>query len=329
LARGKVAVVGAGVMGLATARALARAGVDVVVHEQFGVGDPRASSYGRSRVYRLAYPDPHWVQFAQEAVAGWRRLEAEAGETILQENGMIEVVHDLEQSSTAALGACGVQCERLEPREAERRFPIRVPPGSIAVVQPDAGFVRADRALAAFARGVKIHVRTRVDSPDELDAEVVVVTAGPWVNRLADPPLDVKVTSETVAYFHIEDPRPVPSVITFKPDGPHDVYALADPLHGIKAGCHFCGPEVDPDEPRTPDAATVDHIAEIVSSIFPSADAEPVDAEACLYTTTPDESFVLERRGRVVIGSACSGHAFKFAPAVGERLAKLVLEALD
>jgi sarcosine oxidase len=40
---------------------------------------------------------------------------------------------------------------------------------------------------------------------------------------------------------------------------------------------------------------------------------------------TSDESFVLERRGRVVVGSACSGHGFKFAPAVGRRLADLAL----
>ena len=35
-----------------------------------------------------------------------------------------------------------------------------------------------------------------------------------------------------------------------------------------------------------------------------------------MYTTTADEHFILERRGRVVIGSPCSGHGFKFAPAI-------------
>jgi sarcosine oxidase len=44
-----------------------------------------------------------------------------------------------------------------------------------------------------------------------------------------------------------------------------------------------------------------------------------------VYTSTADESFVLERRGRVVVCSACSGHGFKFAPAVGRRLADLAL----
>ena len=48
--------------------------------------------------------------------------------------------------------------------------------------------------------------------------------------------------------------------------------------------------------------------------------------EACLYTNSPDERFVLERRGRIVVGSACNGHGFQFAPQTGERLAQLALE---
>ena len=325
----EVAVVGGGVVGLATARALARTGREVVVHERFRLGHGRGSSHGRSRIYRLAYDDPEWVRFAKEAVARWRALEAETGETLLEPNGLIEVVRDIGESSASALEKCGVEWERLDADEAESRFPVRVPGGFFAVVQPDAGIVRADRALAAFASGLEIREESSVESLDELDAAAVVVAAGPWVNRFADPPLDVKVTRETVAYFRVADPRPVPSVVTFKPEGGHDVYALADPVHGIKAGCHHSGLEVDPDETGPPDPQTVAHIAEKVARIFPTADPAPVEAETCLYTTTSDESFVLERRGRVVIGSACSGHGFKFAPAVGERLARLALEALD
>ena len=55
----EVAVVGAGVNGLATAHALARAGRDVVVYEQFELGHARGSSHGRSRIFRLAYPEAH------------------------------------------------------------------------------------------------------------------------------------------------------------------------------------------------------------------------------------------------------------------------------
>jgi glycine/D-amino acid oxidase-like deaminating enzyme len=45
-------------------------------------------------------------------------------------------------------------------------------------------------------------------------------------------------------------------------------------------------------------------------------------------TNTPDEGFVLERHGRIVVGSACSGHGFKFAPVVGQRLARLAVDGL-
>jgi sarcosine oxidase len=65
-----------------------------------------------------------------------------------------------------------------------------------------------------------------------------------------------------------------------------------------------------------------------VARRYPEADASPVAAETCLYTSRRDESFVLERRDRVVIGSACSGHGFKFAPLVGTTLAGLAREAL-
>ena len=51
--------------------------------------------------------------------------------------------------------------------------------------------------------------------------------------------------------------------------------------------------------------------------------------ETCLYTNFEDDQFVCERRGRIVLGSPCSGHGFKFAPVVGRTLAALALEAAD
>jgi sarcosine oxidase len=159
-----VAIIGAGVMGLATARALSRAGRRVVVYEQFEPGHARGSSHGRSRVFRLAYGEPHWVRLAQEALAGWRQLEAEAGEPLLQLDGLIEIVTDLERSSAATLQACGAAWQRLERDEVERRFALRLQPGTFAVLQPEAGIVLADRALAALGRGVEVRYGTRVAS---------------------------------------------------------------------------------------------------------------------------------------------------------------------
>ncbi len=79
----------------------------------------------------------------------------------------------------------------------------------------------------------------------------------------------------------------------------------------------------DPDAEGGPDTSVVELLCDWVAARFPGVDPEPVRVETCFYTCTADERFVLERRGRIVVGSACSGHAFKFAPAVGERLATL------
>jgi sarcosine oxidase len=322
----KVAVIGAGVMGLATAWALQRRGVEAVVYEQFRVGNERGSSHGRSRIFRLAYAEDDYVRLAQKALGLWRELEAESGETLLELHGLVEVVQTLEESTAPTLQRLGVAWERLEPAEAEQRYPIRVPEGSFAIVQAEAGIVRADKALAAFARRLDVREETRVE-PDKLDADAVVVTAGSWVNELLDEPLNVKTTRETLCYFRPDaGGLPIPSVVSFKPDRhTHDMYSLYDPKYGLKVGAHHAGAEADPNVPGKPDPALVERISAWTSETYRLADPQPVAAETCMYTTTPDETFVLERRGRVVVGSPCSGHGFKFAPAIGEQLAELAL----
>jgi sarcosine oxidase len=318
----KAAVVGAGVMGCAAAWALCERGADVTVHEQFALDHDRGSSHGRTRIFRVAYPDAHWVRFAQDAYAGWKELDPD----LLGLYGLIELVADPALTSAQALDECGVPYRLLDADEV-RALGAILPAGWAALHVADAGVVFADRARHAFleAAGVEVETNRRVESTDELDADVVVVTAGSWVRDLV-PAVPVTVTRETVAYFRREGPPP-PSIVDLDAEtGGHGMYSLHDPVHGLKAGAHHAGPEADPDTDAPPDPAIVERIASWVGERFPDVDPDPVEAQSCLYTTTVDERFVLERRGRVVIGSACSGHGFKFAPAVGRRLAALALE---
>jgi sarcosine oxidase len=325
----EIAVVGAGVNGLATARALARAGRNVVVYEQFALGHTRGSSHGRSRIFRLAYPEASWVRLAVEALEGWRELEVECGDELLCLNGLLELFREGVTSSRAALEECGVECRTLTAEEARGRYGVAAAADAHVLFQPEAGVVYADKALRAFARGLRIEEHCRVERLDDLDEPVVVVTAGPWARRLLAPhgiDLPVVETRETVAFFRLEGPTP--SVVAEIVARGHGFYALSDPVHGLKAGSHMRGRPADPDEELGPDPELVGEIAEWTATRFPRADPEPLEAESCFYTTTSDERFVLERHGRIVVGSACSGHGFKFAPAVGRRLSELALEAL-
>jgi sarcosine oxidase len=321
----KVAVVGAGVMGCAASWALAERGADVTLYEQFDPEHTRGSSHGRTRIFRLAYPEPQWVELAQWALEGWRELERATGRELLGLHGLVELCSSVEVSSRDVLEARGIE-HRLLDQDELRAHRVELPVGWIALWQPDAGVVLAEEARHAFLAVGQPHLETqhRIDSLDDVDAEVVVVTAGPWITKLV-PGLPVRVTRETVAYFAREG-APVPSVVELDDDSRrHAMYALHDPLYGFKAGAHHAGHVADPDIEEAADPAIVARIVDWVRERFPDVDPSPVAAESCIYTSTADESFILERRGRVVVGSACSGHGFKFAPAVGRRLAALAL----
>jgi monomeric sarcosine oxidase len=328
----EVVVVGAGIMGSATASVLAREGRDVLLLEQFRVGHEHGSSHGRSRIVRLAYPEVEFVELAKEAFAGWRALEQESGQELLELNGLLELVESRGQSSRDALEAAGADYELLDAEGARSRWPVGVPDGWTALFQPEAGIVRADLAHRVFvdravARGARLEEERRVKSLEEVDAKAVIVAAGPWIKSFF-PDLPVRTTRETVAYFRREG-DPLPSVVQLDPvTRGHAMYSLHDPVHGLKAGAHHAGAEVSPDDAGEPDAELVERIAEWVGRTYPDADPDPVTAETCMYTTTADEHFILERRGKVVIGSACSGHGFKFAPAIGSRLAALAADIL-
>lgn len=323
-----VAVVGGGVMGLATAWALRRAGREPVVLEQFRVGHTHGSSHGATRIFRLAYAEEEWVRLAQEALDLWRELEQETGEPALDLVGLLDLADD-PAPLAAALDACGTEYELLSPEVARHRFGL-VTQCYKVLFQPEAGVVLADRALRGFAAGVDVREETRVTSlggtrvetdRGALEATDVVIAGGARVKQLlADLP--VVVTRETVAYFRLADDRTVPSVIDYAAD---ETYALTAGPGLLKVGLHHSGPQIDPDEPGEPDEAVVVREAAWAARSWPLASPEPERVETCLYTSTADRRFVIERHDGVVVCSACSGHGFKFAPAVGTRAAALTL----
>ena len=327
----KVAVVGAGVMGLAAARALARRGEDVTVYEQFEVGHTRGSSHGTSRIFRLSYAEEHWIKLAQRAYELWRELERESGTTLLVLDGLIDA--DPEPTKRlAAFDACGVAYEELSPADVRARFGYAYDDLARLIFTPDAGITLAAAAVQAFARGARaagadIRERTRVDNLESLPHDAVIVTAGGWAPKLlaaAGVELDATPTRETVAYFPLHRDGSFPSVIDWASDGSFQLYALRAPGVGVKAGLHHSGKPTDPDASGEPDEEVVAAVTELVRRRFPNVEPAPIRAETCIYTNVDDERFVCERDGRIVVGSACSGHGFKFAPAVGELLANMV-----
>jgi sarcosine oxidase len=95
-------------------------------------------------------------------------------------------------------------------------------------------------------------------------------------------------------------------------------------------GLHRHGRPTDPDAlDREVTAAEVEEVGEVLRELVPTLPGTFVRAVACLYTTTPDQDFVIglhPAHPNVAVACGFSGHGFKFVPVVGEVLADLALE---
>jgi sarcosine oxidase len=330
-------VVGAGLLGLATARALRFRGHDVLVLERETVGHVRGGSKGASRIFRHGYTDPHYVRMAMDALPLWHDLADEAGTQLLVPTGQLTFGVGM-GSLLRAMTEAGAPVRRMRADEIRERFPDVAAPGD-ALYEPDSAVIDAAATLAALrapvADAIAEHTRVtkitddgrrvRVDSEEgDVDAKVAIVCPGPWSASLLG--LDTFATLEHVAYFSPSDTeRPtLPIFIEFAQPATYGLPTLS--LDAYKVALHHAGPRVDPDAVALePQPEHVDAIVRATKRLLPTLDPTPVLTEVCMYDNTATEDFVLQRRGNVVIGAGTSGHGFKFGPLLGEHLADLAI----
>jgi glycine/D-amino acid oxidase-like deaminating enzyme len=105
-------------------------------------------------------------------------------------------------------------------------------------------------------------------------------------------------------------------------------YGFPDFGDGVKVAIHHQGEPADPDHVRrTVLPGEADRLRGVIAARIPGCAGALRKSCVCLYTNTPDGDFILDRHpddARVVLVSPCSGHGFKFAPAIGEAIADLV-----
>lgn len=337
-----VVVVGCGAAGTSAAWWCARRGLRVLGVDRFEPGHRRGSSHGTERIVRLGHDDPVYAQFAVEALARWGEVEDASGVPLLDRCGALDVGFADELAHIeATTTALGVAMEHWDAAEVARRFPGFAFTGD-ALFQPDAGTVHAERAVAvlrrlAVAEGARFRDTCQVRGVEQRPAGVVVdlgaervtaacavVTTGAWADSVLTGVLDLpgfRVTKEQLAYFRPRATVPWPA---FLARGSLRHYGMTTPEGLVKVAEHHTGPVVDPDT-RTfeLEPTTWDRLLAWVGEHLPGVDPAPVDAATCLYASTPDEDFVLDRVGDIVVGVGLSGHGFKFVPEIGRRLADL------
>ena len=347
-------VVGAGLMGAATAWSLGRRGRSVLLVEQFSAGHANGSSHGSARIVRRAYGDPLYTKLTGQAFELWRELEQQSGASILRVLGGLDFGRGRDVVGVAAdLAAQGVPHEVLSNDEAERRWPGMRFAGSV-VYHPEAGTMDAAQAVDSFTseairHGTEVRYETEVvklsSNNDFAEVEFadgerargtsVITAAGAWTGPLLNglvrmPPL--AVTQQQIFHF--------PRLDTAAEPWPSTIHEQAEPIYHLAGGSdggsgddrkiaeHRRGtPTTAARRSGEVDGASRARIVEYVKRWLPGLDPRPGREASCLYTSTPTEDFVLDRVGTLVICSACSGHGAKFAPLIGELTADLVTSA--
>ncbi len=346
-----LAIVGGGVMGLATAWAATARGARVALVDPLPRENDANASNDESKVFRFAYADDaEWSALARDALDGWRSLEAESGERLLHLTGLLVMSEPggFADATERTLRALGAPVERLAPRDALDRYPAFGELPASVVVDPHGGWIDPVRSLGAFervavARGLELRrgvaatgiaedadgARVTLADGREIRARAAVVAAGFDAPALVPLPFAVTVTRQVELFFAAP-----PSTL-----GLPCFVALEEGYYGfpaaggaVKIADHRKGPVVNPHGARPPptDGEVATARAWLARRLPALADAPLARWRVCHYDNAPADRFLVglvPGRRRTFAGAGFSGHGFKFAPEVGRRLAALALDA--
>lgn len=349
-------VIGLGASGGATLYHLAKSGLRVLGIDRFSPPHHRGSSHGHTRIYRQAYYEaPVYVPMSLRALELWRELEHDTGHKLFENVGGLTIGKPTDEVVAGALLSAqqhNIAHELLSIEEIVRRFPAFSPPkDTIGLFEPTAGVLHADLCVEshiAIARKAGADIRTnevvsaidaesgsgvvvRTDSGAEFECGRVVVAAGAWAPRLLGLESAFHVTRETVNWFGPTQPagkaEHCPVSLVALEDG-RMLYSLPDFGDGFKAGLHHTGRAGDAHLDWEPVSASDTELTAIeLAKYIPGGFGPLRESAPCYYTSTADFHFAigaLPWSPNVILAAACSGHGFKFAPAIGESVARMV-----
>jgi sarcosine oxidase len=361
-AKPHIAVIGAGAFGGWTALHLVERGARVTLIDAWGPGNSRASSGGETRVMRGTYGRDHiYTEMAARALNLWAKYEKRWRRHFLHRSGVLWMASarddSYERDSLAAMRAAKIKFRELSAAQMRKRWPqINFEGIEWGIYEPECGYLDARASCRAvvdafIASGGKYRQAAVVadnleNTPlksltlsdgSEFKADRYVFACGPWLGKLFPETIGnlIQPTKQDVFFFG----SPAGDTRFSEPNLP----VWADHLEtfrygipgsgrrGFKVADDTRGPDFDPTGgERVVSQETLRDVREYLAFRFPALkDAPLIETRVCQYEQTPDSHFLVDRHPeneRIWFLGGGSGHGFKHGPAIGEMMARLILE---
>lgn len=350
----KVIVVGAGIVGLATAWALLRSGHVPVVLDQGPIPNPLGASHDQHRLIRHAYGDEiGYTRMVGEAFDAWARLFEDLGEVHYVRTGAIAVssTEDDETDRTRRTWqTLGIPHAVLDRQALDRAMPQFAFEGArYGLLDAAGGPLLAARILEGLVgwlktRGVIMRANARVaalqtpapavvlENGEVVAGDRLVLASGAWTSKLL-PALAGQTAPSRQVVVYVEPPAAFrrawaegPVLAQFR-DG-LDLYNLP-PVRGLdlKFSCRPHRRPGDPDDPREPAPDEGEAVLAHVRPHLRDGGAYRVlGAKVCYYGLSDTGRFIVEPlEGAGLAITNCCGHMFKFGAMLGERIAATVV----
>ncbi len=353
-----VAVIGAGVFGVWTALRLVQGGKQVILLDEYGPANARASSGGESRIIRAGYgADELYAQWAIRSLTLWRELFTATGADLYHPCPVLWLAREEDayvKQTAATLTKLGIPTERLDHEQLQRRYPqFNFDGVDWGLLEAQHGVLMARRAVqavvaTAVAEGVT-YLQASVNTPagkgklpeietsngERIAADEYVFACGAWLGKIFPELLGERIfpTRQEVFFFgvpagNVQFAIPAMPVWFFVNDG---IYGMPDlESRGFKIALDRHGERIDPDtQSRIVSQKSAEWMRSYVARRFPELRHAPiVETRVCQYENTSSGDFLVDRHPEMdnvwLVGGG-SGHGFKHGPALGDYVAGQIL----